>query len=127
MHIVKVTNISRWLFLDLHTLRWDTTLIEAVLRSLTSPIEFQIVYIALSTIQPSSRVYGTCHPDYGVPVLGGVTIGGILEDQQAALVGKGAFQPDEAKNTYGPGLFFMMNTVNSPVESTHGLLTTTAY
>ena len=30
MHITNVTNTFRWLFFDLHTLRWDTTLIEAV-------------------------------------------------------------------------------------------------
>jgi len=81
VHITDLTNTSRWLFLNFHTLRWDTTLVESVFQSLPSPIEFQIIYNALPTIQPSSRVYGTCHPNCGVLALGGVPIWGILEDQ----------------------------------------------
>jgi glycerol kinase len=54
-------------------------------------------------------------------------IASILGDQQAALFGQTAFEPGEAKNTYGTGLFLMMNTGTKIVSSKHGLLTTVAY
>ncbi len=71
----------------------------------------------------SSEVYGeaTAAPLRGVPVAG------ILGDQQAALVGQACFEPGEAKNTYGTGCFMLMNTGETPVPSTCGLLTTVAY
>jgi glycerol kinase len=50
-----------------------------------------------------------------------------LGDQQAALFGQTAFEPGDAKNTYGTGLFLMLNTGTTPVPSKHGLLTTVAY
>jgi glycerol kinase len=60
-------------------------------------------------------------------VLQGVAIGGILGDQQAALVGQTCFSPGEAKNTYGTGCFLLMNVGQRPVPSKHGLLSTVAY
>ena len=50
-----------------------------------------------------------------------------MGDQQAALFGQTAFEPGEAKNTYGTGLFLMMNTGTRAIASRHGLLTTVAY
>ena len=50
-----------------------------------------------------------------------------LRLQQAALVGQTCFRPGEAKNTYGTGCFLLLNTGETPVQSTHGLLTTVAY
>ena len=38
-----------------------------------------------------------------------------------------ALEPGEAKNTYGTGMFLMMNTGTQLVPSKHGLLTTVAY
>ena len=66
---------------------------------------------------------------YGVArdVLDGVSVGGILGDQQAALVGQACLHPGEAKNTYGTGCFLLMNTGLAPMPSTSGLLTTVAY
>ena len=63
-------------------------------------------------------MYGTA---YGVP------IAGILGDQQAALMGQACFAPGEAKNTYGTGCFLLMNTGETPVPSTSGLVTTVAW
>jgi glycerol kinase len=58
----------------------------------------------------------------------GVPLSAILGDEQAALFGQCAFgEPGEAKNTYGTGLFLMMNTGTKRVPSNHGLLTTIAY
>jgi glycerol kinase len=60
-------------------------------------------------------------------VLDGVPIAGILGDQQAALMGQACFVRGEAKNTYGTGCFLLMNTGETPVASTSGLVTTVAY
>lgn len=54
---------------------------------------------------------------------GSVFDAGCLGDQQAAMLGQRC-KPMEAKNTYGTGCFVLLNTGDTPVASTHGLLTT---
>jgi glycerol kinase len=122
LFVTDVTNASRWLFMDLATQSWDASLIQAVCAPHSVPLS------ALPEIGPSSHVYGTCSgASCGVPALAGVPLAAILGDQQAALFGQSAFMPGEAKNTYGTGMFLMMNTGQEAVHSTHGLLTTVAY
>jgi glycerol kinase len=111
-HITDVTNASRTQLMNLATLAWDNTLLA----------EFGIPRNLLPTILSSSEVYATA-----TGVLDGVPIAGILGDQQAALVGQACFEPGLAKNTYGTGCFLLMNTGETPVASTAGLLTTVAY
>ncbi|KAK0939684.1 Glycerol kinase, partial [Friedmanniomyces endolithicus] len=52
---------------------------------------------------------------------------GCLGDQSAALVGQKGFEAGSAKNTYGTGCFLLYNTGDTPIISTHGLMTTVAY
>jgi glycerol kinase len=111
-HITDVTNASRTQMMNLATLDWDDALLHA----------FDIPRAVLPRIVPSSAVYGQARG-----VLAGVPVGGILGDQQAALVGQACFEPGEAKNTYGTGCFLLMNTGQTPIVSTAGLLTTVAY
>ena len=59
--------------------------------------------------------------------MGGVPVAADLGDQHAALFGQTCFTPGEAKNTYGTGCFMLMNTGETPVTSTAGLLTTLGY
>lgn len=113
VHVTDVTNASRTQFLNLKTLQWDSTLLQA----------FDIPTSLLPTVKSSSEVYG----EATVPALKGVPIAGILGDQQAALVGQACFQPGEVKNTYGTGCFLLMNTGEKIVPSACGLLTTLAY
>ena len=56
-----------------------------------------------------------------------VPVAGALGDQQAALFGQTCFDEGDAKNTYGTGSFFLMNTGDEPVASDHGLLTTVGF
>lgn len=123
LHITDVSNASRWLFMDLETLNWDQSLVDKVCdgSDVTVPVS------TLPQIKASSTVYGNCHTKFGVDSLSGIPISGILGDQQAALFGQGAFKPGEAKNTYGTGLFLMMNTGKKMKPSTNGLLTTVGY
>ena len=51
----------------------------------------------------------------------------LRRDQQAATVGQACFDAGEAKNTYGTGCFMILNTGESIVHSTNGLLTTLCY
>jgi len=113
LHLTDVTNASRTQLMNLRTLDWDTTVVDA----------FRIPRAMLPRIRSSSEIYGTATQS----ALQGVPIAGILGDQQAALVGQTCFQPGEAKNTYGTGCFLLMNVGPQPIESRHGLLSTVAY
>jgi glycerol kinase len=119
--VTDVTNASRWLFFNLHTGEWDPGLVKEICFPHAVPMS------VLPEIRSSSEVYAICVKSCGVNALHEVPIASILGDQQAALVGQCAFLPGEAKNTYGTGLFLMMNTGTEIVPSTHGLLTTVAY
>jgi glycerol kinase len=77
----------------------------------------------LPEIRSSSETYGKAKEH----AIEGVSIAGILGDQQAALVGQTCFGQGEAKNTYGTGCFLLMNTGTRKVDSKSGLLTTMAY
>ena len=113
MHVTDVTNASRTQLLNLKTLEWDESLLDA----------FDIPAGMLPTVKSSSEIYG----EAVLPALEGVPIAGILGDQQAALVGQTCFEPGEVKNTYGTGCFLLMNTGERVVPSASGLLTTVAY
>ncbi|ERH09420.1 MAG: glycerol kinase [halophilic archaeon J07HX64] len=54
-------------------------------------------------------------------------VAGALGDQQAALFGQTGFDRGDAKNTYGTGSFYLMNTGSEAVESEHDLLTTIGF
>lgn len=112
IHVTDVTNASRTQLMDLATLDWDDEILGL----------FDIPRACLPMIRSSSEVYGTCDG-----VLEGVPLAGILGDQQAALFGQACLAPGEGKNTYGTGCFMLMNTGETPFQSTNGLLTTLGY
>ena len=114
-HITDVSNASRTLLFGLETLAWDPALCEM----LEVPME------VLPEVRCSSEVYGETR---GVPGLrDGIPVAGIAGDQQAALFGQACFSPGDAKCTYGTGAFILMNTGETPVASSSGLLTTVAW
>ncbi|MWV40396.1 glycerol kinase GlpK [Natrialba sp. INN-245] len=116
-HVTEVTNASRTMLYNIHDLEWDDDLLA----------EFSIPEAILPEVRPSSdeATYGTTDPD---GFLGAeIPVAGALGDQQAALFGQTCFDPGDAKNTYGTGSFFLMNTGDDAVESDHGLLTTIGY
>ena len=114
VHKTDVTNASRTLLMDLRTLDWDDKLIAA----------FNIPKSLLPEICSSSEVLGVVSE---TSLLRGVTISGMLGDQQAATFGQAAFNKGESKNTYGTGNFLIFNTGEEVVMSKNGLLTTVAY
>ena len=116
-HITDVTNASRTMLFDIHEMDWDDELLE----------EFRVPRATLPEVRPSSDedYYGTTDPD---GFLGAeIPIAGALGDQQAALFGQTCFDEGDAKNTYGTGSFFLLNTGEEAVESDNGLLTTVGF
>lgn len=111
VHITDVTNASRTMLYNIHTLEWDEELLNL----------FDIPKSMLPEVKSSSEIYATTNIQSSA-----VPIAGIAGDQQAALFGQTAFYPGEAKNTYGTGCFLLMNTGNTPIQSQNGLITTIA-
>ena len=114
IHITDVTNASRTMLMDLKTLDWDEGIMDVM----------GIPRAMLPDIKASSEVYGEVSSG---GALNGVSIAGILGDQQAATFGQTCFAPGEAKNTYGTGNFLLLNTGTEAVQSKNGLLTTVGY
>ena len=113
-HITDVTNASRTLLFDIHTLTWDQELLEL----------FDIPESILPEVASSSEVYAHTDPN----LLGeAVPIAGIAGDQQAALFGQLCTQPGMVKNTYGTGCFVVLNTGDQPIISNNNLLSTVAW
>ncbi|NXD68712.1 GLPK kinase, partial [Eolophus roseicapillus] len=118
VHCTDVTNASRTMLFNIHSLEWDPELCQF----------FDIPMEILPKVRSSSEIYGLmvcflCKSG----ALTGVPISGCLGDQSAALVGQMCFQDGQAKNTYGTGCFLLCNTGQKSVFSEHGLLTTIAY
>ena len=113
VHATDVTNASRTLLFNIHTLRWDEDLLRV----------FGVPSSVLPEVLPSACAFGESEPS----LLGGsVTICGVAGDQQAALFGQACLEPGMAKNTYGTGAFVVMN-VGARAVLGEGVLTTLAW
>lgn len=113
-HVTDVSNASRTLLFNIHTLQWDDELLKLL----------DVPRAMLPEVRSSSEIYG--HTDakwFG----GEIPVAGDAGDQQAALFGQACFEPGSAKNTYGTGCFMLLNTGTKPVASDKGLLTTVAW
>jgi glycerol kinase len=113
LHVTDVSNASRTMLFNIHSLEWDKELLEL----------FGIPVSMLPEVRSSSEVYGHATGLFSTPV----PISGIAGDQQAALFGQLCVKPGMVKNTYGTGCFMMMNTGNKPIVSNNNLLTTLAW
>ena len=114
VHITDVSNASRTMLFNIHTLEWDKELLELL----------DIPLSMMPAVKSSSEVYGhtkTTIFAHEVP------IAGIAGDQQAALFGQMCTEPGAVKNTYGTGCFLLMNTGGKPILSRNNLLTTVAW
>lgn len=114
VHITDVSNASRTMLFNIHTLDWDDDLLAML----------DVPRAMLPAIRGNSEVYGeTDAPIFGRPI----AIAGAAGDQQAALFGQACFEPGTAKNTYGTGCFMLLNTGRTPMPSKGGLLTTVGW
>ena len=114
VHATDVTNASRTLIYNIHTLQWDDDLLRL----------FNIPHSMLPEVRSSSEVYG--HTQQLLTATS-IPVSGIAGDQQAALFGQMCTRPGMVKNTYGTGCFMLMNTGDKPVVSNNNLLTTIAW
>lgn len=110
-HITDVTNASRTMIYNIHSLEWDQELLEL----------FDIPESLLPEVKQSSEVYGETKTTIFASK---VPIAGIAGDQQAALFGQRCIESGMVKNTFGTGCFMVMNTGNKPIKSENNLLTT---
>lgn len=114
VHVTDVSNASRTMLFNIHTLDWDDDLLKL----------FDIPRSMMPEVKSSSEIYGhtkTTIFAHEVP------IAGIAGDQQAALFGQMCIEPGAIKNTYGTGCFLLMNTGEKPITSKNSLLTTIAW
>ncbi len=111
-HVTDVTNASRTMLLDVHTLDWSDEALDF----------FGIPRAMLPEVRASIGAFGTACEAFP-----GVRIGAALGDQQAALFGQTCFTTGEAKCTYGTGSFLLLNTGPELVRPAYGLLSTVAY
>jgi len=58
---------------------------------------------------------------------GDIPVGGVVVDQQAALLAQRCLQPGMAKCTFGTGAFLLSNCGTEPVRSSSGLTTSVAW
>lgn len=111
-HVTDVTNASRTLLFNIHSLEWDDELLKI----------FNIPRSMLPIVKNSADFFGkTKFFTHHIPITG------VAGDQQAALFGQLCFKPGDAKNTYGTGCFMLMNIGHKPKISNSGLLTTIAW
>jgi glycerol kinase len=113
-HITDVSNASRTLLFNLHTLDWDDELL--TLFNIPRAVLPKIVASAGQLAESSPSVLG-----HAIPITA------MIGDQQAATFGQGCFKAGMAKNTYGTGCFMLLNTGSKPVASRHHLLTTVGW
>jgi glycerol kinase len=113
VHVTDATNASRTMLFNIHTLEWDTELLQLL----------DVPASMLPQVKSSSEVYGhttQLFAHHEIP------IAGIAGDQQSALFGQMCTAPGMVKNTYGTGCFMLMHTGEKAVRSKNNLLTTIA-
>ncbi len=113
-HATDVTNASRTQLFNIHTLQWDSSLLEL----------FNVPSSMLPEVFDNTAEFGVTHASlFGHEI----PIAAVAGDQQSALIGQTCFQPGMVKSTYGTGTFLVVNTGDQAVISKNRLLTTIAY
>lgn len=113
-HATDVTNASRTMLFNIHTLDWDDELLA----------ELDIPRSMMPQVKPSSGLYDATKTTV---FASRIPIAGVAGDQHAALFGQMCITPGMVKNTYGTGCFLVMNTGDKPIESRNNLVTTIAW
>jgi glycerol kinase len=114
LHATDVTNASRTMLFNIHSMDWDDELLSL----------FNVPKSMLPKVKECADDFGSSSKE----TLGiALPIRGVAGDQQAALIGQACFQPGMIKSTYGTGCFALLNTGGKAVTSTNRLLTTVGY
>lgn len=109
--VTDVTNASRTMLFNIHTLKWD----EQLLKFFNIPRSILAKPIANDKVVGYTKLLGKV-----------IKIAGLMGDQQSSLLGQGCFKKGDIKNTYGTGCFMLANIGQRPITSKNNLLTTIA-
>ena len=113
-HVTDLSNASRTMLFNLHTLEWDVELLAL----------FNIPACVLPELVASAGMVGQADAAwFGAPV----PIAGIAGDQQAATFGQACHQRGMVKNTYGTGCFMLMHAGAEVPASANRLLATVGW
>ena len=110
--VTDASTASRSLITNLDSVDWDPELLEM----------FQLADERLPRIAACDEIVGSTSA-FG----GSVPVGGLVVDQQAALLAEACLEPGEAKCTFGTGAFLLANTGNRPLRSSAGLAASVAW
>ncbi len=110
------TNASRTLLFNIHSLEWDSEILE----------KWGLSNLNLPLACPSSHHFATI--DWGsilnLKEFFSIPMTALIGDSHAATFGEGCFEKGTAKVTLGTGSSIMMNIGNKAVLSNSGMLTT---
>ncbi len=110
--VTDASTASRSLLTDLDSGRWDDDLLAL----------FGLQDEQLPRIAASDEMVGTTGA-FGAEM----PVGGLIVDQQAALLAQGATSAGQAKCTFGTGAFLLVNTEDRAVRSRGGLSSSVAW
>ncbi|MFJ2620334.1 FGGY family carbohydrate kinase [Glutamicibacter sp. NPDC087344] len=110
--VTDASTASRSLAMGLDSLAWEQNLLEL----------FKLSDERMPTILACDDIAGTTSA-FG----GNVAVGGLVVDQQAALVAQACLSPGEAKCTFGTGAFLLANTGTNAVRSSNRLSSSVAW
>ncbi|WP_182904720.1 FGGY family carbohydrate kinase [Microbispora sp. H13382] len=110
--VTDAATASRSALLDLDAVEWSGELLG--LFGLDG--ERLPAIVACDEVAGTTRAFG-----------GEIPVGGLVVDQQAALLAEGCLTAGEAKCTYGTGAFLLANTGERAVRSASGLTTSVAW
>ena len=111
-HFSDASNASRTALFNIHTQSWDDDMLDM----------FNVPRAILPEVMDNCAEFGSTNL-FGTAI----PITGMAGDQQAATFGQACFDPGMIKSTYGTGCFALLNTGDTPVNSSNKLLTTTAW
>lgn len=114
VHATDVTNASRTLLFNIHSLCWDDELLRI----------FEIPKEMLPEVNFSDRIFGMVEDSE--LLIHKVPIAGVIGDSQAALFAQRCFNKGMAKATFGTGTSVMVYT-NEYVQAKEGLVTSIAW
>lgn len=115
VHACDYTNASRTLLFNIHTLNWDSELLDI----------FGIPASMLPEARPSDSIFGetTIEGLFDKPII----IAGAIGDSHGALVGQMCFNAGMGKATYGTGSSVMVNIGTEALTPPAGLVTSVGF
>lgn len=116
-HITDYSNASRTMLFNIHSLKWDSDLLEI----------FGVPKLILPRLVNTSEICAKASRLKEIDNSLNINIAAVAGDQQASLFGHCCLNKGDIKNTYGTGCFMLMNIKDKAIDSSSGLLTTIAW